>query len=351
MIKKKYLITLLFLLSPVFNAQARSSEPVIDWDRVPEAGGYIVEIKNPGDKIIVSERTDNNSFKVDLPPGKYFFRLSVLNKQGIREVASNWMEFRVSFKPEIKELSNNIVKGDEESVIIIRGKNFIPGSRVYAAGPWGRKELACTSITETEIRCVVKPGARDRGFYNIEVEIPGVDEIFTGNQSFEIIPDRKFLFSISVMPAFYIPLGVMDDLFRPGFGSYLNFGLADLIWSNFEAGISAGIFSLPGRKDVYTDKALHSTFRLYSGYYFRVNKYFSVFPYAGAGIIYTRCTYTNPRLFESSYVIDPAASLGVSLVFTYNYFMLPVGVNSSLLYEKKGMVYDCSFYAGIGMFL
>ncbi len=157
------------------------------------------------------------------------------------------------------------------------------------------------------------------------------------------------IYNITASAAYYIPGGAMGDILSPGYGGYLSMGVCNLFLDNFEAGVSAGVFSLNGEESLDIKSALHTSFRLYSGYYFLLSERFSLFPYFGGGFNYTKVSYIEKDYFTSGTVNDPAVTLGLSLVFNFGMFQIPVGVNSSALFEKKGTVYDCSVYGGLGL--
>lgn len=50
----------------------------IEWRAIPAANGYRIEIKSD-EKVIIETNVNENIYHVDLPKGKYEFRIGVLN--------------------------------------------------------------------------------------------------------------------------------------------------------------------------------------------------------------------------------------------------------------------------------
>jgi hypothetical protein len=265
--RKKYTVTKPAAMIILFAAfimiftgrPAYSDDSVIEWDHVPKSGGYVVVIKGENDRVLVRSRTKDNFFKLNLPPGKYYFRLSVLNILGVEEAMSDWKEFQI-----------------------------------------------------------------------------------------KLVSRKPVAYNFVITPSYYYPTGVLAKLIKPGFGTQLSIGFENLLFDNFETGLSAGLFYLPGKEEREIKHILLSPVRVYTGYHFNINEKFSVFPYVGAGMNYSQNTYTNKEYFSSNRVINPAASAGLSLIFKSGVLIFPIGGGASVMYENEGFIYDYTAHAGIG---
>jgi len=99
----KYLIlfaaSILFLFSSVsLPAEANDSLPYyIQWDSVQGAGGYIVEVRIPDRETVFTKQfqSSEKDTELDLPAGKYQFRIMTLNKLLKADNSTNWVDIEI----------------------------------------------------------------------------------------------------------------------------------------------------------------------------------------------------------------------------------------------------------------
>ena len=91
--------SILFLSSPfLIQAETQDSLPYyIQWDSVQGAGGYIVEVRIPeGDTVFTKQfESSAKDTELDLPAGKYQFRIMTLNKLLKADNATDWVAIEI----------------------------------------------------------------------------------------------------------------------------------------------------------------------------------------------------------------------------------------------------------------
>ncbi|TGM86623.1 LIC11435 family protein [Leptospira licerasiae] len=123
------LVGFLLFSFPIF---AKEEGVKLEWRPIPDAGGYLVEIKDPRGKI-TKEKTTTTQIQIDLPPGAYEHRIGVLNKYGRVSVFSAWIPFEVilSQKPEvIAAEKSKFLSKDMPETFEIKGKHFTDATKV-----------------------------------------------------------------------------------------------------------------------------------------------------------------------------------------------------------------------------
>ncbi len=98
------------------------------WAEVKGAKSYQVQVKDEQNKIILDKKTNENSFKVKLPFGKYEHRVGVYNKFGKLGNFSDWVRFAVT-----KSLVPEVTSEKQMEVIISskRKKISVTGNYLY----------------------------------------------------------------------------------------------------------------------------------------------------------------------------------------------------------------------------
>ena len=93
---KKILIASILSLIVLFTIEllAEKDTGFIEWRAIPAANGYRIEIKSE-EKVIIETNVNENIYHVDLPKGKYEFRIGVLNFFKKPVVWSYWNPLRV----------------------------------------------------------------------------------------------------------------------------------------------------------------------------------------------------------------------------------------------------------------
>ncbi len=127
------LITLLcyFQTNTIFSEEKK--RVLLRWNKVPTASMYIIELRDSTGKVILKEQTTETSMTVEIEPGNYERRISVYNKLGETEVATDWSEFRIllSQAPILETKEPFQIQPDQGTAKIpLQGKNFDPNMKV-----------------------------------------------------------------------------------------------------------------------------------------------------------------------------------------------------------------------------
>ncbi|MCB1176953.1 MAG: hypothetical protein KDK36_05175, partial [Leptospiraceae bacterium] len=125
-IKNILLITLLMIFSfPLFSQEKK--KVVLRWKETSTAIFYIVEIRNKEKEIIFKEKLEDTSIPVELIPGNYERRISIINKLGEEEVTKEWAPFKIVLlvAPELEsEEPVELFKDENPVKLKLKGKNF-----------------------------------------------------------------------------------------------------------------------------------------------------------------------------------------------------------------------------------
>lgn len=127
---KKISLLLCISLLIVFTIEilAKKNTGFIEWRSISAANGYRVEIKSEN-KIIVETNVTENIYYVDLPKGKYEFRIGILNLFKKPVVWSYWNPLRVivSKEPTLDSEYIQLPQGEEARV---KGNHFLENTKV-----------------------------------------------------------------------------------------------------------------------------------------------------------------------------------------------------------------------------
>ena len=74
-----FVLAIGILTSPLLSEDLRVDQS-IRWKAIPGAGGYIVEVEDSSGAAILNRKVTSNQLGLNLPPGKYRFRITALNK-------------------------------------------------------------------------------------------------------------------------------------------------------------------------------------------------------------------------------------------------------------------------------
>ncbi|RHX93937.1 hypothetical protein DLM76_13215 [Leptospira yasudae] len=182
-------ILLFLLLLPVFGEEENQ---YLEWKPVPEAGGYLVEIKDPSGRI-AREKTKSTRFEVNLPPGVYEHRIGVLNKFGRVSVFSEWIAFEVilSRAPFVDPDSNvKLVKEKLGPVLTVKGDNFTEAMNVTLLLPSGETiKPEFEYINSKEIKIKIDGLNLKNGSYTLSLENPRNKK--TAKKGFLVLADTE----------------------------------------------------------------------------------------------------------------------------------------------------------------
>lgn len=179
---------ILFLISsfPIFG------ENYLEWKPVPEAGGYLVEIKDSGGRI-TREKTKSTRFEVNLPPGVYEHRIGVLNKFGRVSVFTDWISFEVilSRAPFINpDSSAKLLKEKLGSHLTVKGDNFTEAMNVTLLLPSGETiKPDFEFVNSKEIKLKIENLNLKNGSYTLSLENPRNKK--TAKKGFLILADSE----------------------------------------------------------------------------------------------------------------------------------------------------------------
>jgi hypothetical protein len=148
----------------------------IEWKPVTGAITYQVEITNESRQKIFDKMVDATKLEVDLPYGKYFYRVGVLTKFNKVSMWSDWLTLLVvpALEPAIVSASPSGIYTGITSRITVKGKNFSRKSAVMVKSE--DKSVTVTHVkyvdTETLLVTVNTKGAKT-GTYDLVVKNPG----------------------------------------------------------------------------------------------------------------------------------------------------------------------------------
>lgn len=127
--KKSFSLILIFCaILYTIELLAKKDTGFIEWRAIPASNGYRVEIKSE-DKVIIQTNVNENIYYVDLPKGKYEFRIAVLNLFKKPVVWSYWNPLRViiSQTPILNSDRQELAIGD---TVELSGANFLENTKV-----------------------------------------------------------------------------------------------------------------------------------------------------------------------------------------------------------------------------
>ncbi|EMN48718.1 hypothetical protein LEP1GSC088_1505 [Leptospira interrogans str. L1207] len=167
-------------------------EDYLEWKPVPEAGGYLVEIKDSGGRI-TREKTKSTRFEVNLPPGVYEHRIGVLNKFGRVSVFTDWISFEVilSRAPFINpDYSAKLLKEKLGSHLTVKGDNFTEAMNVTLLLPSGETiKPDFEFVNSKEIKLKIENLNLKNGSYTLSLENPRNKK--TAKKGFLILADSE----------------------------------------------------------------------------------------------------------------------------------------------------------------
>ncbi|EMJ93294.1 LIC11435 family protein [Leptospira alstonii] len=180
------------LVSISFSVFGEEEGRYLEWKPIPEAGGYMVEIKDPGGRI-TREKTKSTRFEVNLPPGVYEHRIGVINKFGRVSVFSDWISFEVilSRAPVINPDSNvKLLKEKLGPVLTVKGENFTEAMNVTLLLPSGETiKPEFEFINSKEVKIKVENLNLKNGSYTLSLENPRNKK--TAKRGFLIVADSE----------------------------------------------------------------------------------------------------------------------------------------------------------------
>jgi len=167
---------LLFTLVSNFSSLLATEKKSITlkWQKVQTAISYIIEVEDENGKQVLKQEVSQNFISIELEPGNYKRKISVINKLGEVESESDWKNFIVQriLEPEIQKGQNLQATKENSGVISLKGKNFHPAMKVKL-----RKEekiyiLEKSKVIDSENAEIVVNPEIPEGDYDLILENP-----------------------------------------------------------------------------------------------------------------------------------------------------------------------------------
>ena len=183
-----------------------ASQAQIKWKDVNRAGGYVFEVKNKSNKIVLKKIISGAYVNFSLPYGSYRGRITVLNKFKKSAGHSKWFPviIKKTFRPVILSVTpKKFNLADPPGTITISGEDFLEGVTI-SLRKWSADYSpdTCKRLSEKEIETTITPSALGTGYFDIIVKNPG--ELTTVNRnSIQIISEN--MFSLAAGPFASLP--------------------------------------------------------------------------------------------------------------------------------------------------
>lgn len=379
--KNKLLLKLFVLLFGVFSwvslsAQEKKGKDTLRWEPVPFSTGYILQIKDKKDKIVVNTKTTKTTYDVKKLKrgGTYFYRISILNRLGVVEATSKWVRFQVTqiSIPSIKSLDKNTFPAKKKATIEAKGRLFDKKNTLFITR---MKEEKKEEETKKKIGKSRRKQNKKKKSVNLQTEVESPDsmKIFLpgsleeGNYKFsflhksgEIYPTNSLLhitkalrtvsYRFLALPSFYIPVqSPAGKLFTLGFGLDLHFGIREA--KEFEIGVSLGAYTIGGRRDKAISSATYLPVAVYFGYGVDIKGKFELFPYFDLGL---DSYFINPRdgfadQLSHKYYFLPRMNIGMLFTVKRKRLLITTGFAVNMTYSKKFAVTALLLNAGVGV--
>ena len=167
---KKFSILSLLSLIIFFSLElfAKKDTGFIEWRAISAANGYRVEIKSDN-KVIIETNVTENIYYVDLPKGKYEFRIGVLNFFKKPVVWSYWNPLRVivSREPLLEGEGIDVSLGDKA---LLSGENFLENTKINLVNEG--KIIPVESLILNDKRITFPTEKLKLGTYDVILENP-----------------------------------------------------------------------------------------------------------------------------------------------------------------------------------
>lgn len=161
---------------------SKAGELYFDWDAVPDASGYTVQVKDADDNTVIDQRVTDHRFDFVLPPGNYQQRVGALNRFGKMSAWSDWQPFRVISRssPELTlDPPGDIVLDERFTHVVLRGKGFTPETEYFLASKRGRTRLRAERADVDSVTLMIDSQDLLPGRYDLLVENPGSELAIT----------------------------------------------------------------------------------------------------------------------------------------------------------------------------
>jgi len=162
---------LLFSLPVLLQAEALDSLPYyIQWDSVPGAGGYTVEVRAPEGETIFTKQFEPTAkeTELDLPAGKYQFRIVTLNKLLKADNATNWVAFEILAEtaPIIVKLTPTALTTGKPVTLALTADRLTLSAKAKLLSPSGKEIPLSIQKTKNDTFTLTAPALDERGQYS-----------------------------------------------------------------------------------------------------------------------------------------------------------------------------------------
>ena len=220
----------------------------INWKDVPFASGYVFEVKNKYNRVVLRKEVLKSECSFYIRPGDYRGRISVLNKFKKVSVKSGW--FKLTIKKRLPPWFNSLSKtrfspNDKEFVSILNGNRFEKGMSVYLKR--GRKKIPVTSIryiSKVLASIYINPNSFKHGYYDLVLQNPGGLRTFKKDAVFinrKVVVNTFFkpVFKNATPSVFFpmqgnVKISVKGNNFQEGCEVYLQSGAKKIKGVNLE---------------------------------------------------------------------------------------------------------------------
>lgn len=220
---------MVILLTAVIAVRSHAGQEVayIEWKPVEGALGYVVEIVDVFDDIILEKSTEGVRVEVNLPYGKYRYRVGMRTKFNKISSWSEWHTLKIvpALEPMIISATPAELPAKKGNRVIIRGENFYRSSEVMVKN--ADSELAVKNVKlvdpGTLSVTVDASGAKQGSRYDLVVQNPGdlLDLEAVASNKFTIM-ERPSGGAVGYYPGietgYYSPTLGLKDAYSGSFG-------------------------------------------------------------------------------------------------------------------------------------
>lgn len=333
---KKIFLIILFTLA--CTAVLIAADNKIAWEPVPGAWGYVLEIKDSSDNIILNKEIRDSAYSVaQFAPGEYSFRISTLNMLKQKGENTSWVSFNIEklYKPQLKSISKKqLISSNSNKNIVIFGKNFRKESTFLLRGNGTEVKLSDVDIiSDSEVHIKYTPPVSLNGKYDLVVVNRGdVESVL--KDSVEIVGsgESERFYYIGTGYLLSIPVGIWAEYMGPSYTGgelFFQLSLKNLFFENILLETEIDAVQFTNKQSVDKSSLQYLSAGLGAGYYYpfyslNMQLFFKV----STGPVYTRLTLdknvvgrvttsydwfangtTGLRIFTgSSFFIEPACS-------------------------------------------
>ncbi len=176
-LKKKLLLMIAagLMICSIANAQNSDDNRVLKWKEVEGASAYMVEVKK-GERQVLKTESIENFIYLDLPPGEYVFKISVMNKFSKITAETGWKNLTIEAakQPVIKKFNpGHIYLNRDNALLMIDAYNIKERSvftLISESGDLIKGEVKKENNSVYEVQFPEKN--LSEGLYSLSVENP-----------------------------------------------------------------------------------------------------------------------------------------------------------------------------------